>query len=1227
MAWQYTPYIIPLILTTGLAIGVAVAAWQRRGAEQGAVPLVILMVGVAVWCLAYAMRLGATTRPLKIFWARVRYLGIVMTPGAMFAFALQYTNRARWLQGKRMAWLALEPTVMALLVWTNGSLHRLVWQHIHLTQYETFVGWRADHGLAFWLHTAYSYALFSFVLLWLIQTWFRSSRFYRPQVGVFLVGAITTLLGSVVSVFDLHPFNHLDLTPFSFALAGSLIAFGLFHYRLLGIVPVAHDAVIAGIREGVLIIDAYQRVVDVNPAACRDVLDCIPKQVIGKSVQEVLSRWPDFFDAKGDLRAEGSEIAIRREGETHYYDVQVSVLGKQGDKCLGWCIVFHDITLRKQAEAALQSREQLYKNLVSVAKVTAEQLDLDATLQNTLDIAAKISAAEGGALLLVDEMLHVTHRIVVSKEGKIKRTRQTLQQVMDQGLAGWVAQHREAVVLEDAIEDYRWLPLERPDFVTRSVLAMPLINQGVLLGVLTLQHSQPGRFDADDLLVMQAAAHQMATAVHNAQIYEAQRNLAQRVSTLYDVMEKLGGHLNPKTVPQVAVDAIARLTGWPSVAILAPDPVEKTLRVEAASSLDAIADGWRVPWDEGVRGEAFQGQEARYVSDLCELVEPSGRAVSACSRMVIPLCRGERVLGLLDVSSSRSYAFDTDDRQQAELLAESVALSLDVARSHAEIGGYVADLSALYEVSRAVGQTLVLESLLAETLEVTLNSLGFESGLILLRQPEAGTLSVAVKRNLPKDIDTFIEGKLSALWTHVYEGKTPLMVGDVASGSHALGRALEVAPSGVEVLRAARIRTCAISPLLHQETSIGVLCLFAQTPREYSAHDIALQMAIGRQIATAVVNARLFQAVADERSRLHAIIETSRDGILLLGVDFNIQVINQRAVDLLSLPDDAETWMQRNAMALFPALRKAAPDVAQVLMRELRHAQRNDEMYDEGEFEFDSRAIQWFYMPVRTEMTLLGWLIILRDITEERLLDKMRNDLTHTMVHDLRNPLTGISGAVKLLNRSLSKKMLTSNEIHMIGVLDRSTQRMLDLVNAILDIGKLESGRMPLQRDELALNGLIKKVLDAQSPLAEAEGVALSKDLPTPSPVVYVDADLLERVVQNLVDNAIKFTPEAGRVNVRVARNGSGNFKVSVQDTGRGVPSEVQGRLFEKFVTGNQYGRGSGLGLAFCRMVIELHGERIWMEETSAAGTTFSFTLTSYASEAPPDEANGEASP
>lgn len=1210
MAWQYTPYIIPLILTTCLAIAIAVMAWQRRGAERGAVPLAILMIGVAIWSLAYAMRLGATTLPVKIFWARVRYLGIVMTPGAMFAFTLQYTNHARWLRGKKMAWLTLEPSLMALLVWTNGSLHQLVWQHIHLIQYESFVGWRADHGLAFWLHTAYSYTLSMLVLFWLIQAWFHASRFYRPQVGIFLAGAITTLLGSVVSVFDLHPFRHLDLTPFSFAIAGSVIAYGLFRYRLLGIVPVAHDAVIAGIREGVLIVDAYHRVIDVNPAVCRDVLACGSRRMIGRPVREVLSPWPELFDVEGNLRTNGAEIAISQEGEPRYYDVQVSVLGEKADKCLGWCIVFHDITLRKRAEATLQSREQLYKNLVAVAKVTAEQLDLDATLQNTLDIAAKISAAESGTLLLVDDLLHVTHRIVVSEDGSIRQSQQTLQRVMDRGLAGWVAQHREAVVLEDAQKDDRWLPLKRVSIVTRSALAVPLINQGILLGVLTLQHSELGHFDEEDLLVMRAAAHQMAMAVHNAQIYEAQRNLARRVSTLYDVLEKLGGHLNPKTVPQVAVDAIARLTGWPSVAILAPDPLEKVLRVEATSSLDAVAGGWRIPWDAGVRGEAFHHQEARYISDLCEIIAPDDRAAPVCSRMVIPLRRGERVLGLLDISSKQAHAFDADDRQQAELLAESVALSLDVARSHAEIGGYVADLSALYEVSRAVGQSLVLASLLAETLDVALNSLDFESGLILLRQPEVDRLAVAAKRNLPANIETVIESKLDPLWAHIDEETTPLMIGDVTTESRALAQALHVMPAGVEALRAARIRTCAISPLLHQDSSIGVLCLFSRTPREYSAHDIALQMAIGRQIATAIVNARLFQAVADERSRLHAIIETSRDGIILLGVDFNIQVINQRAVDLLSLPDDVEAWMQRDALALFPILRAAAPNVARVLMRELRRAQQRDEMYDDGEFEFDARVIHWFYMPVHTETTLLGWLVVLRDITEERLLKKMRDDLTHTMVHDLRNPLTGITGAVKLLNRSLSKKMLTTGEVHMLGVLERSSQRMLGLVNAILDIGRLESGRMPLHRAATDLNPMIKTVLEAQAPLAEAEGVRLVKELLTPSPVVWVDPSLLERVLQNLVDNAIKFTPAGGRVKVCVCENGNcEGLKVSVRDTGRGVPLDVQPRLFEKFATGDQYERGSGLGLAFCRMVMELHGECIWLEDSSDAGSTFSFTL------------------
>jgi signal transduction histidine kinase len=117
--------------------------------------------------------------------------------------------------------------------------------------------------------------------------------------------------------------------------------------------------------------------------------------------------------------------------------------------------------------------------------------------------------------------------------------------------------------------------------------------------------------------------------------------------------------------------------------------------------------------------------------------------------------------------------------------------------------------------------------------------------------------------------------------------------------------------------------------------------------------------------------------------------------------------------------------------------------------------------------------------------------------------------------------------------------------------------------------------------------------------------------VPPDLPPAWADSTMIERVLQNLIGNAIKFTPAGGavRVSARVDTSEPSTLLVLVSDTGAGIPPEIQGRLFQRFVTGQQEGRGNGLGLAFCKMVMEAHGERIWVESTSESGTTFAFTL------------------
>jgi signal transduction histidine kinase len=436
------------------------------------------------------------------------------------------------------------------------------------------------------------------------------------------------------------------------------------------------------------------------------------------------------------------------------------------------------------------------------------------------------------------------------------------------------------------------------------------------------------------------------------------------------------------------------------------------------------------------------------------------------------------------------------------------------------------------------------------------------------------------------------------------------MIGDVERETATVRNVRKKMPSAIAQLGELGMRAYSGIPLLHQNRSLGALCLFSRQPRIILAEDEALQTAIGQQIATAVINARLFKGIADERGRLQALIESSRDGIILVGIDYQMLVVNAPAVDFLRLPGQPKDWVNRSLQDATDILERHVPRATRAILAEMDRGRIEDELPGEGECEIPPRAIRLISLPVMADTTPLGRLLVLRDVTEERLLERMRDDLIHAMVHDLRNPLSAIYGALTFLTDIIGDDLSEPNR-QLWDIAVDNTQRMLKLVRAILEISQLENRQMPLDHALVSLPDLVTTVLGSLSPLAADKGLDLASDVSSTLPPVWVDAGLIERVLQNLIGNAIKFTPSGGNVRVAVKDGAKERPRllVTVSDTGPGIPPELSERLFQKFVTGKQRGRGSGLGLAFCKMVIEAHGEHIWVEESSEDGTTFAFTL------------------
>lgn len=227
-------------------------------------------------------------------------------------------------------------------------------------------------------------------------------------------------------------------------------------------------------------------------------------------------------------------------------------------------------------------------------------------------------------------------------------------------------------------------------------------------------------------------------------------------------------------------------------------------------------------------------------------------------------------------------------------------------------------------------------------------------------------------------------------------------------------------------------------------------------------------------------------------------------------------------------------------------------------------------------------------------------------------LDRLKSDFVANVSHELRTPLTAIKGAVDLILREVAGP-LTEKQSHYLTRVRSNTQHLAGLINDLLDLSRIESGKAEIKSSRISLVGLVHEVVESLRPVAAQKIIALEASLSEPSILVWADRDKINQVLMNLIGNAIKFTPTQGRVTLSASRNGNGSVQVSVSDTGPGIPQNEKEKIFDKFYQIAQVGetkpKGTGLGLAICRALVELHGGKIWVEPEPSGGSIFYFTL------------------
>ncbi|MBN1872863.1 MAG: GAF domain-containing protein [Anaerolineae bacterium] len=568
------------------------------------------------------------------------------------------------------------------------------------------------------------------------------------------------------------------------------------------------------------------------------------------------------------------------------------------------------------------------------------------------------------------------------------------------------------------------------------------------------------------------------------------------------------------------------------------------------------------------------------------------------SALGIPIHYGERLLGGLILLHTDPYHFTPEDAEILEVAARQMAMVLANAQTYEAQRLVAEQQTMLFDVLHALQRPMHLKEAMIQATEVIAHLTGWPV-VAILTADKKGELDV----------------NAASGW--LAERVLALPLSHTTGENRKLNSEKRHYPSAKYILDAIPDEVLPSVLIIPLESAIRrMLLVAADDPMAFEGDSRMLANSLGSITALILRNALLYESVSTEQQRLAALIQASRDGIIMVGTDNRVLVINQMAMRYLGLETTAEVWLYSSVMEILNTLRIYAPEAARSTLKEMRRLKNGDTQVGEGEYQIGGRTLRWLNLPVIDGERALGRLVILYDITEERQIAQMREDLTHTMVHDMRNPLTGIHSALWLLHRQL-KHTIPTNYHTLLDISLRSTEQLVDLVNAILDISRLESGYMPLELTIFALADMAQDIITMQATQAEQKGIQIINRITHNLPLVRADQNLINRVLQNLVGNALKFTPNGGIVllTTNLLLN-QGNkepparkIQVSISDTGPGIPEKIKEQLFQKFVTGQQVGSGSGLGLAFCKMVLEAHNERIWADSTPGEGATFTFTL------------------
>jgi len=778
------------------------------------------------------------------------------------------------------------------------------------------------------------------------------------------------------------------------------------------------------------------------------------------------------------------------------------------------------------------------------------------------------------------------------------------------------------------IDEAEWsmTPLLQPVQMAgaRVGIWVPLITPGDMIGLAIAATPHLNHAENIDFQALHLLGYQLGTAIERAHLLKQVERHHAELAALHRVGMTLSTPLKLSEPLEVIVQAVWDVVRPTEACIITYDSGSKHTALGAGIAapgieapiavgnhhqhlLDAVLQANQTVIIENVQADPKYSQEMDWPV----------QAVAA-----LPLRRGDTIIGILELAFMEPHHFTVDELQVLTVLGHQAAIAIENARLFDELLQHIVGLASLQQIAATVVGELELHHVLELITQKSAQLTNATHTSVSLLNPDGQTRTFVATfgPRLEPLVNTTYPAKVGLAGRAMELGEG-FVVDDLANDERAVD----------DIGRTLGFRSAITIPLHIKHRAIGSLTVYDKNSGEpFTDQDFQLLSTFSTQAALVIENARLFTESERLKQFNADIVRLMEEGITIEDEKGRITFVNPKTEAMLgACADDiiGRHWSD----IIAPAFLKQAEIQTQ------RRREGHKSRYEAALVTRSGQEIPVIVSatPLFNSNTYIGTLSVLTDITERKEIEEMKTNFVNTVSHELRTPLHAIRGFVELLLDEQVPDADTQREF--LNIVREQTLHLNSLVNDMLDVARMESGRIKFRREPVDLWEIVDRTVQSLEPIAGQKRISLNSVLTGQPPEVLGDDEALKRVLTNLIGNAIKFTGEEGQITIRsqILRVHHGQVKylspdpfwleppadladgdwavLSVTDTGIGIPAEALPKLFGRFYqVDNSATRkvgGSGLGLNICKQIVEAHSGRIWVQSEVGKGSTFAFAL------------------